>query len=637
MAVSTKMSVDVSDFKKGMAEATDAAKTLDAMMKQNESSFKVTGDKANYLAAQMSLLEGKLEAAKKKVAAATSALEAMRDSGVKETDKAYQSMLRTLASAQTDLNNTQAKINDLGKESTEAAKGTDALSQSVANIGKNVSLENLTNAIGKIRSGLEGAVRSGKKLVGEVLDAGSWADDLNTRSMIWGISTDELQRMEKTADIIDVSVDTILKSRQKLMTGVGNGTKTTMDLLTALGISYDGDAEKAFWDAGQALMNLGDEAEQEAAATKLFGKSWKELIPLFAAGREEYERINSSWKTLSDEQIKTLTDLDDKYQTLKNDLETTKMELMSKLAEPLGWLIDNEGAAVAAITAVGGALGLLKVSDAVLTVVKLFAALKGVTGGGGTSSVGDVTKVTKGIFGKTGDLIATLLGGSGLTKAGDLVAAGGVTTLQNFAPFFADWVMHNTPMGQWLMGTTTPEQTMKEFTSNWDANNPNANILMQNAANMIRFWDNFYKPKEAIYTPGSMEEADWRPSYMKDQQPVTIETQPVAPDDAAEQIAGEIGTVTVPVALVPQSQNWLPSYMQGFGNHANGLPFVPYDGYLARLHKGERVVTAREAASRSFSSNLYVENMNMSGGLSADALAAAIAGRNRRMMTGYGS
>ena len=30
------------------------------------------------------------------------------------------------------------------------------------------------------------------------------------------------------------------------------------------------------------------------------------------------------------------------------------------------------------------------------------------------------------------------------------------------------------------------------------------------------------------------------------------------------------------------------------GSHANGLPYVPYDGYIAQLHKGERVLTAKE-------------------------------------------
>ena len=32
------------------------------------------------------------------------------------------------------------------------------------------------------------------------------------------------------------------------------------------------------------------------------------------------------------------------------------------------------------------------------------------------------------------------------------------------------------------------------------------------------------------------------------------------------------------------------------GSHAGGLDYVPFDGYIAELHKGERVQTAREAS-----------------------------------------
>lgn len=31
------------------------------------------------------------------------------------------------------------------------------------------------------------------------------------------------------------------------------------------------------------------------------------------------------------------------------------------------------------------------------------------------------------------------------------------------------------------------------------------------------------------------------------------------------------------------------------GSHAAGLAYVPYDGYVAELHRGERVLTASEA------------------------------------------
>ena len=75
-----------------------------------------------------------------------------------------------------------------------------------------------------------------------------------------------------------------------------------------------------------------------------------------------------------------------------------------------------------------------------------------------------------------------------------------------------------------------------------------------------------------------------------------------------------------------------------FFPHANGLPMVPFDGYPALLHKGEQVVPAREvAASRNYSSNLYVESMYMNNGQDAEGLATAMAAAQRRTMSGYGS
>ena len=156
--------------------------------------------------------------------------------------------------------------------------------------------------------------------------------------------------------------------------------------------------------------------------------------------------------------------------------------------------------------------------------------------------------------------------------------------------------------------------------------------------------------------------ADWRPSYMRGYAPQTAPAEnpnfvvedweiPVdlEPDeDAKEKLAKEVGTVEVPVQFVfgggggggnQYTYDPLHGFLGMFGaSHANGLWSVPYDGYLARLHKNERIVPAREVgSSRNFSSNLYVESMYMNNGTDAAGLASAMAAAQRRTMNGFGS
>ena len=130
--------------------------------------------------------------------------------------------------------------------------------------------------------------------------------------------------------------------------------------------------------------------------------------------------------------------------------------------------------------------------------------------------------------------------------------------------------------------------------------------------------------------------------WLKGIEPPKVPVEPEAPGDAGQKLSEEIGAVSVPVVLVPSLGgdlvNNTDKWRRNAGiipGYANGIAYVP-DTRLAILHRGETVTPAREVASRNYTSNLYVENMNMSGGADARGLADEMAAAQRRQASGYG-
>ena len=356
MAVNLEMGVDLSSFNSGINQAKAQISAFNATLKFAESSFKATGDAEAAMISKTTALNGKLQAQKSMIQQYAKALEDMKKSGVDETSESYLKLQRQMILAQASMNDTQAALNGLNASQQEAATSADKLTQSVQGISKKVSLDQIIGGIDRITDGMERAaqkvVQFGEKLWNTIMDSARRADDTATMAEMYGIDLQEFKKMQAlVAQGLDTSVDTILASQAKLKKGIGQGSKDTLEALREFGLLYESgkgaetfiteDTLQIMWDAGQAIMALGNsveaEAKQESMAQALFGKSWKELVPLFDKYKtvDEYRAALNGVSVSSEEATLNAAELADKVSALQNSWTQLKDEIIGKVAPGL--------------------------------------------------------------------------------------------------------------------------------------------------------------------------------------------------------------------------------------------------------------------------------------------------------------
>lgn len=644
MSVNVKMGAEISGFVNGVRDSQNVMKGLNAEMKAAEAEFKATGDAEQLTANKTRILNDQLNTQKSIVDQAKSALKAMKEAGIDPTDAAYQRLNVQMLNAQAGMNEAQAALNGLGASAQAAGVNLE-------DIGKNVAWDNVTEGLNKLTEKLESAaklaLKVGKAVAKSAMDSTQWADDILTRSTQYGIDAETLQRMENVADYIDTDVDTILTARDKL-------ARNRESLGELLGIDSNGKSvDEVFWEAGEAIMNLGNEFDKTEISQKLFGRSWRELIPLFTAGREEYESMMESQNVLTNEQIENLGKADDAFKSIQHEWERMKNEFWSNNAETitglLQWILDNADGVKIALGVIAGGFGLLKVGEFAANISQIVNGLKslGIIKSGAEAAVGLAGKAATTI-GSGISAVQAITGGAAVPAAALL--AGGYAGFKMIEANLNDEnlnVIYGQSEGDGGIIDTISEQAAKAAKEYWDVYQETGSKAAMDARDKLfeiiagegyenveqgvslieQVFDNLIDENDV---DGMGERLRQRWSTLFENNPVETPVTPEVDPGAASFIAEQIGAVTVPI-------------IPGWGSvdvpeHANGLWSVPYDGYLAELHRGERVIPAREvAASRNFSSNLYIESMYMTNGQDAEGLAAAMAAAQRRTMSGYGS
>ena len=334
------------EFKRAMADAASAIKTLNAEQKLAEAQYEATGDAQQYAADQARILKEKIEEQKKAVNAAEEAMKKLTENGFDKNSKQMREWRQKLSTSQARLIGFQTQLKNVQDEfdkTDEKANGSD-LANGINFANTIEAIDGITTAIEKV---IKFAAKAAKALWDMGVDAGKWADEISTAANEAGLDPETYQSWQYASRFIDTSVDDIVKSWRDLDKHL-NADKTGDDFrqfaekLNKLGVgSIDKvtrkvkDGRTAFWEVIDALHAMGSETAWASSAMDIFGNDWRKLNPLITEGSRAYMNMakeGMSVAVVSNENVKALAGVDDEVNKFQASFDKLKYDTLAELA-----------------------------------------------------------------------------------------------------------------------------------------------------------------------------------------------------------------------------------------------------------------------------------------------------------------
>ena len=394
--ITIEFNANTNNLSKAINQIRQEARGFDKELGYINNSLKFNPKNIDLMRQKIAVLREATKSGEQNIKEMKKALESMKSNGVDETSEDYRELQREIIKA-------ESKQRDYNKELRKLEASTSVLGQASAKMS---AFGEASVKAGESLRGLSmvaGAVDVA--LAGLTVKAGATADDLNTMAKVTGISTQELQKYKLSADLLDVSVETIAKSQTKMkksMLSAQQGSKNVAEAFNTLGVSivdsngHLRDQGEVFEESIKALGSMENETERDALAMQIFGKSATELNPLIEDNGETFKKVADVFKQndleiVDQETIDKANQFNDALDTIKMTgmatLSTVGMQLagylaptMEKIADVLGrvmgWLSQLDPAVLTIIGIIAGVLAVL--SPALIFIGKIATGISSI-------------------------------------------------------------------------------------------------------------------------------------------------------------------------------------------------------------------------------------------------------------------
>ena len=346
--ITIELGLDTKEFQGNLKKIDSSLKNTQTQLKDVDKLLKLNPTNTELLRQKQELLTKATADTKSRLDELNKALKEMESApNASETIEQQNALKREII----------ATTNELEDYEKALSKSNVALNV-IAGTSKEVAEK--TKAISTAAAGLGGA------LLGNAINAASAADDLNALSQQTGFSVEELQKMQYASDIVDVSMDQMTGSIQKMTKQMSSGNKA----FETLGVSLTDangemrDARDVWYDSLDALSKIESETERDALSMELFGKSAMDMAGIIDDGGQSLKELGDEAEGLglimSQDMVDDANLLQDSIDRMKGRTSQAFLTMGSALASSLVPAFE-------------------KVLDVVTKVVQWFASLDGST------------------------------------------------------------------------------------------------------------------------------------------------------------------------------------------------------------------------------------------------------------------
>lgn len=363
---------DTTKLDKALRQIEKNTKSLDNELKQVDKALKFNPTSVELWRQKQDLLTKKISETKSRLDLLKDTQKRIDSGEITATAEEYQKLRRDIIITENQVKTFESQLRKIGNVNLKA------LSEQIKNVGSKLE------SAGQAMRGLSMAAAAVEAAIGAlVVKSASWADDLNTMSKVYGISTDQLQMYSAAAGLVDVELETIAGSHRKLtksMASAQGGTGAAAEAFQTLGVNVtnaDGslrDGEAVWQEVIAALGRMENETERDAIAMQLMGKSASELNPLIEDGGEAYKNLAATMAQydlafVDEETLARANEFNDSLDTIKALGMTAFQQLGTTLAAYLApalekvvdwvgklanWLSNLSPEVLTIITVVGG-------------------------------------------------------------------------------------------------------------------------------------------------------------------------------------------------------------------------------------------------------------------------------------------